>query len=372
MDRTKAWIALSLLPHIGPRSILKLLEVFHGPEEILKAKRSDLVRLDILTKPQIDSLSTGADLDKVGEVLKTVDKMDACIICLDDPVYPSLLKEITDPPVVLYVKGDISDIQPAIAIVGTRAPSHYGQEITFSLARDLSMRGVSVVSGLARGIDTIAHKGSLEGLGKTVAVLGSGIDVIYPSENKELAKQIQQKGAVISELPLGTAPDAKNFPRRNRIISGISLGVLVIEATIKSGAMITARFAGEQGRLCMATPGAVTNIRSQGPHSLIRQGAILVESADDVLADILPQLQGFMKGEEKINSSSLSGKTEDPVKETLKGQELTIEEIAEETGLTISEISQRLTSLELGGEIVRTRGNRFSVRSEIKNHNKKA
>lgn len=357
-SKKQAWVALTLIPHIGPRSILKLLEIFKGPEEILKAPRSELRALNVLTQPQLKALTSGPDMDEVGKTLKKLDGMGADVIVLNDPEYPGILKEISDPPPVLYVRGNISDIQPAVAMVGTRAPSHYGKEVAHFIARDLSIRGISIVSGMARGIDTLSHTGALKGSAKTVAVLGSGLDIIYPAENKELSEQIVSKGAIISEFPPGTKPDAKNFPIRNRIISGLSLGVIVVEATIKSGAMITARLAGEQGRFCMAVPGAVTNVRSQGPHSLIRQGAILVENADDILMEILPQVQTMVKTDDKNAEETI-----DPIKEVIRGQELTIEEIASEIGKGIKETSKMITMLELNGEIIRIKGNKFTARS---------
>ncbi|MEA3222388.1 MAG: DNA-processing protein DprA [Thermodesulfobacteriota bacterium] len=354
----QAWVALTLIPHIGPRSILKLLEIFKGPEEILHATRSELVALNVLKQSQLKALTSGPDMDEVGKTLKKLDSIGADIIVLSDPEYPDILKEISDPPPVLYVKGDISDIQPAVAMVGTRAPSHYGKEVAHSIARDLSIRGISIVSGMARGIDTLSHTGALKGSAKTVAVLGSGLDIIYPAENKELSEQIASKGALISEFPPGTKPDAKNFPIRNRIISGLSLGVIVAEATIKSGAMITARLAGEQGKFCMAVPGAVTNVRSQGPHSLIRQGAILVRDADDILMEILPQVQTMVKTDDKNAEQPTNS-----IKDVVSGQELTIEEIASEIGKGVKETSKMITMLELNGEIIRIKGNKFTAKS---------
>jgi DNA processing protein len=315
------------------------------------------VALNVLKQSQLKALTSGPDMDEVGKTLKKLDSIGADIIVLSDPEYPDILKEISDPPPVLYVKGDISDIQPAVAMVGTRAPSHYGKEVAHSIARDLSIRGISIVSGMARGIDTLSHTGAFLGSAKTVAVLGSGVDIIYPAENKELSEQIASKGALISEFPPGTKPDAKNFPIRNRIISGLSLGVIVVEATIKSGAMITARLAGEQGKFCMAVPGAVTNVRSQGPHSLIRQGAILVRDADDILMEILPQVQTVVKTDDKNAEQPTNS-----IKDVVSGQELTIEEIASEIGKGVKETSEMITMLELNGEIIRIKGNKFTAK----------
>jgi DNA processing protein len=357
MSTIEAWIALDLLPAVGPRTVRKLLEIFHSPEKILSTPVSEIRDTGILNKAQLEALVSGPDDEKIKEVLRGLESAGARAVCPDDPSYPAVLKEIEDPPCVLYVKGSLDDLQPSVAVVGTRSPSHYGKETAFTLARDLSMKGISVISGLARGVDKEAHLGALEGISGTVAVLGSGIDVIYPPEHEKLAEEIAEKGAVLSEFPPGTRPDAKNFPRRNRIISGLSGGVVVIEASIKSGAMITARFAGEQGRLIMAVPGAVTNVRSQGPHNLIRQGAVLVQNADDVMAEIVPQVKSI------LTDAMQMPKISDKIVSLVSGSPMSIDEIARELGTDIPETSRRVSMLELDGKLVRIQGNRFMVRS---------
>lgn len=354
MERREAWIALDLIPHIGPRTVGRLLNALGTPEGILSAGPHIYKELGFLTTPQIDALSTGADRQAVKKVVRQLADMGADCICLDDADYPALLKEIADPPGVLYVKGNLADVPPSVAIVGTRAPSHYGREVAFSLARDLSLRGVSIISGLARGIDTQAHLGALQGLAKTVAVLGSGLDIIYPQENKALAEEIVKKGALVSEFPPGVSPRAENFPRRNRIIAGLAAGAIIVEATTRSGAMITARHALEQGRLCMAVPGPITNLRSRGPHNLLRQGAILVEQADDVLLEIAPQLTGLLPAHDHDAS--------DRIVEIIAGEPLPIEEIALALKTDIAEATRAVTMLELKGAIMRVDGNRFTVR----------
>lgn len=357
MSTIEAWIALDLLPAIGPRTVRKLLERFHSPERILSTPVSLIKESGILNKAQIEALKNGPDEKKVGEVLGALEAAEAYALCLDDPAYPAVLRQIEDPPSVLYVKGSLEDFEPAVAIVGTRSPSHYGKETAFTLARDLSTHGISIVSGLARGIDRQAHLGALDGIAVTVAVLGSGVDTIYPPEHADLSDAIAKKGAVVSEFPPGTKPDARNFPRRNRIISGLSAGVIVIEASLPSGAMITARFAGEQGRLVMAVPGAVTNVRSQGPHHLIRQGATLVQGAQDVIAEIAPQVKGILSDTEP------SLKQQDMIVSLVSGTPLSIEEIARELEVDIPEATRRVSMLELEGAIRRIEGNRFVVRS---------
>ncbi|OPZ58466.1 MAG: hypothetical protein BWY87_01439 [Deltaproteobacteria bacterium ADurb.Bin510] len=242
-----------------------------------------------------------------------------------------------------------------MAVVGTRAPSRYGAELASDLAAELSACGVSVVSGLARGIDTAAHRGSLSGCGKAVAVLGSGLDSIYPRENTQLAQAISARGALITEFAPGTPPEAGNFPRRNRLIAALSLGVIVIEATERSGAMITARLAGEQGRCVMATPGAVTNPRSKGPHRLLRQGAALVENASDVLNEIAPQLKACLKP---------AAASPEPIVALLAGAELLPEEIAASLSLDLSLTVTELTRLEIAGLIEKTAAGRYARRSQ--------
>jgi DNA processing protein len=357
MNHTKAWIALDLIPNIGPKSIQKLLEIFHSPEDILAASASDIQRLGFLNKTQQKSLATGVDEKLLLRAIESLDIHGGHAIGFDDPTYPELLRHIPDPPSVLYIKGDMDDLQPAVGIVGTRSPSHYGKDMAFQLARDLSAMGVSVVSGLARGIDTHAHLGALKGIAKTVGVLGSGIDTIYPPENAGLADKIARKGAIISEFPPGTHPDTGNFPRRNRIISALSMGIVVIEAAYKSGALITARLAGEQGKILMATPGAITNIRSQGPNHLIRQGAVLVRNADDVIMEIAPQIKGFIRNTEKKSEGR------DDIIDICAGQEMSIEDIACELHIDVQEITKRISMLELAGKIVKVEGNRFIARN---------
>ena len=264
MDKIESWIALDLLPAIGPKTSQKLLQVFGNPDSIFAARSSELKDTGILNKAQLDSLNRGPDYEKAKEVMNTLETLSASAICFNDPAYPDILKEIDDPPCVLYSKGSVEELQPAVAVVGTRSPSHYGKDMAFNLARSLSRQGISIISGLARGIDGQAHLGALEGIARTVAVMGSGIDVIYPPEHAQLAEKIFAKGAVITEYPPGTSPDARNFPRRNRIISGLCQGLIVVEATQKSGAMITARYGLEQGKHIMAVPGSTTNVRS-GP-----------------------------------------------------------------------------------------------------------
>lgn len=357
MDRKEAWIALDLIPGIGPKSVIRLLEFFHTPEAIISAPVSRIRELNILNQAQIRGMSRGVDREALRRVKTAIKEHRFSVLTWDDPEYPRALRHIEDPPVVLYVRGSLADFEPAVAVVGTRAPSRYGSDTAYRLSRDLSMQGLSIVSGLARGIDTRAHTGALEGQGKNIAVLGTGIDVIYPPENAGLADKIAERGAVVSELPPGVQPEPGNFPRRNRIISGLSSGVIVVEAAGRSGALITARLAGEQGRIVMAVPGPVTNMRSQGPHRLIREGAVLVRDADDVMEEIAPQIKGL------IEKSETSGQAHDDILRLVGGGPLSIDDIADELGLEVVEVARRVSILELKGEVVRIEGNRFTARS---------
>lgn len=357
MNSTQAWIALDLLPNIGPKTVRRLLQVFGSPQSVFSAPGAEISRLDFLSRVQVDAILAGPDEQRVRHTMETLERTGSMAVCLDDPAYPELLRLIDDPPCVLYSRGTLVDLQPAVAIVGTRSPSLYGKETAFRLARDLSAQGVSIVSGLARGIDREAHLGALEGIAGTVAVLGSGVDIIYPPEHAELASRIGLKGAVVSEFPPGTRPDARNFPRRNRIISGLAQAVIVVEATLRSGAMITARYATDQGKSVMAVPGNVTNMRSQGPHHLIREGAVLIEQAQDVVAEIAPQL-GII-----LDQLKHAGSQSDEILTMASGSPVTIDEIATHLGIDIKEASRRVSALELSGSLSRIAGNRYTTRS---------
>jgi DNA processing protein len=348
------WIILSLLQGIGPITISKLLGSFSSPQNILKLKPSEIRSINYLNKQQTESLIKGADPAALKKIIERLEISGIQTLCINDEKYPLALKEISDPPVLLYYLGDLSELEPSAAIVGTRAPSQYGKETAFTLARDLSLKGITIISGLARGIDTSAHAGALEGISKTIAVLGSGLDIIYPKENSKLAQQISLKGALISEFAPGTEPKPENFPKRNRIISGLCSCVIVVEATLNSGAMITARIAAEQGRQCMAVPGMILNPRTKGPHSLIRQGAALIECADDVIAEIAPQLKAILKEDSKDFNH--------PILKQISASPMNIDEIASCLNMTIQDTMKEVTMLELTGQLKRIDGGRYAIR----------
>jgi DNA processing protein len=285
----REWIALNMTPGVGPRAAAKLLERFGAAEAVFHASRAELEALRL--RPEtVESILARDQLDQAMEEIERVRSIKADILVLDDGVYPALLREIYDPPVTLYVKGAWRECleSPCVAMVGSRRCSTYGQNAAGMLARDLAARGVTIVSGLARGIDAAAHKGALEAGGRTVAVMGTGIDEIYPRDHRRLAEEILQRGgALVSEFPLGTPPAPQNFPYRNRIISGLSLGVIIVEASEQSGSLITARLALEQAREVFAVPGNITSKNSFGTNYLIKgAGAKLVQTWQDVAAEL--------------------------------------------------------------------------------------
>ena len=287
------WIELNMTPGIGPRAAARLLERFGSAEAVYNATRSELEQLR-LAPEAVDSIVARNLRFKAEAEIAAVRKLGGEILLLDDGVYPSALREIYDPPIVLYVKGAWSECldQPCIGVVGSRKCSTYGQNAATMLARDLAQRGVTVVSGFARGIDAAAHRGAVEAGGRTIAVLGTGIDEVYPRDHRKLADEILANGgALVSQFPLGTPPVSENFPYRNRIISGLSLGVVVVEAAENSGSLITARLAIEQNREVFAVPGNITSRNSFGTNYLIKgAGAKLVQQWQDIAAELPPQL----------------------------------------------------------------------------------
>ncbi len=287
------WIALNMTPGVGPRIAARLLEHFGAASAVFDAPRSELERLR-LPEETVASIVARDQHQRAELEIERVRSLGGDILVLDDGAYPALLREIHDPPLVLYVRGAWRECLdgPSIAMVGSRRCSTYGQNAATMLARDLAARGVVIVSGLARGIDAASHRGALEADGRTVAVLGTGIDDVYPREHRKLADEILNKGGcIVSEFPLGTPPIGQNFPYRNRIISGLSLGVLVVEAAENSGSLITARLALEQGREVFAVPGNITSRNSFGANYLIKSaGAKLVQSWQDVASELPPEI----------------------------------------------------------------------------------
>lgn len=303
-EQQKQWLTLFLIPGIGSTTFIKLIARFGSPLEVLSASEKSLS--EVVGKALAHRIVHYREVVDVDTELKLIEKHKVKIITLDDPEYPFSLAEIYEPPLVLYCKGNLlKRDQYSISIVGTRKYSPYGSRVTHFFARGLANAGFTVVSGLAAGIDTIAHQSALDSGGRTVAFLGCGVDVIYPKENKELYERIQNQGAVISTFPMQTKPLGTNFPVRNRFISGFSLGTIVTEATRNSGALITAQHAVEQGKTIFAVPGPIGSPNSEGPHWLIRQGAKLAEKISDIIEEI-PQYARELLKEEMSNIDSES------------------------------------------------------------------
>jgi DNA processing protein len=370
---TRQWLALALTPGLGPTRGRRLVEFFGGVDAVFRASLTELEAVGI-PAVSAQSLGTGRSLELAQDELARAAAAGVKVDSLDDVAYPSQLKQIYDPPLILYVRGNDAVIsQAGIALVGTRHPTPYGLGMAERLSCDLAARGLVIFSGMARGVDTAGHRGALAGKGKTVAVFGTGVDVAYPKENTRLMDQILASGgAVISEFPMGTFAAPQNFPIRNRIISGISLGVLVVEAAEYSGTRITARCALEQSRDVYAVPGNVTNKNSWGPNTLIKQGAKLVATWEDVReelpTDVRLRLQPEGANEPPTGqTASLFQESELPPHEKkifalLKADEAThIDEIVErlEPGLSSSEIFAALFELELAGKVKQLPGKNF-------------
>jgi len=358
------WVALNMTPGIGPRAAAKLLERFGSPEAVYRATRAELEKVRLLPEA-VDSIIARDQHDKAEAEIETVRKLGGDILILDDGVYPPLLREIYDPPITLYVKGDWAECleRPCVAIVGSRRCSTYGQNAASMLARDLAQRGITIVSGFARGIDAAAHRGAIEGGGRTVAVIGTGLDQVYPRDHKKLAEEVlQANGAIVSQFPLTTPPVSENFPYRNRIISGLSLGVVVVEAAENSGSLITARLAIEQNREVFAVPGNITSRNSFGTNYLIKgAGAKLVQQWQDVAGELPPQIAAKLLPpplEEKKKEKSLADQLA-LVPQGLSGFEQSvfkllsadnpahIDMLVNQSRLTISDLTAALLTLEM-------------------------
>jgi DNA processing protein len=358
------WVALNMTPGIGPRAAAKLLERFGSAAAVYSATRVDLEKVRLLPEA-VDSIIARDMHQRAEGEIENVRKLGGDILILDDGVYPALLREIYDPPITLYVKGSWSECldQPCVAIVGSRKCSTYGQNAASMLARDLAQRGVTIVSGFARGIDAAAHRGAIEGGGRTVAVLGTGIDEIYPRDHKKLAEEILESGgAMVTQFPLATPPVSENFPYRNRIISGLSLGVVVVEAAESSGSLITARLAIEQNREVFAVPGNITSRNSFGTNYLIKgAGAKLVQQWQDIAAELPPQIAAKLLppplGEKKKEKSladqlamvpqGLTGFEQSVFKLLSADDPAHIDKLMNQSSISISDLTAALLTLEM-------------------------
>ncbi len=361
MQNIRDLLRLSSVYRIGPTKIRALVAHFETAAEALEASPLELIRVPGITKALATSIAHREDDEEFADdQIQRADKLGARIITIWDKDYPELLKKIYDPPALLYQLGEVTPKdRQAIAIVGTRLPTHYGQQVAESFSQELSRLGITIVSGLARGIDTIAHSAALRAGGRTLAVIGSGLDVPYPPENSNLLDQIADEGAVVSEFPMGTKPDAINFPRRNRIISGLSLGTLVVESAEDGGAMITASTALDQDREVFAIPGNINEKRSSGPHTLIKEGrAKLVNCIEDILAELNLRLdKGALKKEERppVQLSIFEQK----IYELLSNEPIHIDDLAELADKSTSDVLVNLLSLEFKGLIRQLPGKMF-------------
>lgn len=359
MDDDKIyWLALNKVPGVGPILYGKLIAQFGGPKEVFAASGDRLREVEGIGEELVRRIKEGSVLEEGRRELMRAKELGMDIITIREERYPSNLRQIPDPPPLLYVKGDLTEGDAlAVAVVGSRRCSPYGRAFARKVSRELASRGVTVVSGMARGIDTEAHRGALEVGGRTIAVFGSGLDVIYPSENRGLFEEIWRNGAAVSEFPLSTPPERWNFPLRNRIISGLALGVVVVEASSRSGALITASMALEQGRSVFAVPGYAGAVTSRGTHHLIKEGAKLIEGAEDILEEILPQYEG---GKEKAPSGDLT-REERKVLEVLEVGPMQIDEIARKVEMEVQKLASLLLEMELKGLVTQMPGKVFAL-----------
>jgi DNA processing protein len=354
------WLALGRIRGVGGVSFKKITARFADPAAVFRASAAELAEIEGLHRELIHSIANFNDWAEIDKEIQRARAAGIKMIPFSDAAYPASLRAIADPPPLLYVKGELRDNDSrAIAIVGSRSASDYGRRIARDLARGLASFGFTVVSGMARGIDGMAHESALQAGGRTLAVLGSGVDRAYPPEHEMLYRRISENGAVISELPMGARPVAFNFPARNRLISGLSLGVVVVEATEKSGSLITASLAAEQGREVFAVPGEAGASRSRGSHRLIRQGAKLVETVEDIIEEVAPQLSRRNGDAAPASARSLpenSGPAARQIFALLKETSLQVDQVIEQSGLPAPQVLQVLLDLELQGFVCQTPG----------------
>ena len=351
-DEALDWVALSLVPGVGGETYRRLLAAFGTPDRIFAATPAALgAVVDPRIAAAVPSRPRGEIVDCTAMWLGEAGNR---VLTLADADYPRTLLEIPDPPPLLYVKGRVDLLsQPALAIVGSRNATAQGKKDAESFAQALSAEGFCIVSGMALGIDTAAHRGGLAGKGSSVAVVGTGLDIVYPAANRDLAHRLAEQGAIVSEFALGTPSMAQNFPRRNRLISGLARGVLVVEAALRSGSLITARLAAEQGREVFAIPGSIHSTLSKGCHRLIKQGAKLVESAQDVLEEL---------GWEAAMPQAPAAAAADPdLLSELGHQPCSIDTLVERTGLTADRVSSILLELELAGRVAALPGGLYQA-----------
>jgi len=358
MSSTKDWLTLYLTPGLGSNGIRDLIDHFGSPTEVLSAPKKELLRLPgRLSKKTRAAIGRNDVQSAAAEELSRTTRTGIAILCWDDECFPAWLRNIPDPPVLLYVKGKTGVLsEPGVSIVGSRAASVYGLKMAGELASQLAARGYNVISGLALGIDAAAHRGAMAAGGKTIAVLGCGLDIIYPEQNRELFEIIPANGAIVSEYPLGTSPDSFRFPARNRLISGLGSGVVVVEAAKRSGSLITADLALDQGREVFAVPGRADSIKSTGTHRLLQAGAKLVLNVDDIICEIPPIAD---HGRDQELASGSTDRADEAVAETSEEEKKvlgqlevypkTVDDVIVGSELPVEKVNELLLTLELKG-----------------------
>jgi DNA processing protein len=366
------WLSLLFIPGVGCTLVNRLVEEFGSPARVLSARAEQLLAVEgvgrklagmIVDPVHIETARSRAGL----EVEKKVEQ-HCRVLCPADNEYPARLSDIADPPVALFCRGDTASLcRPAVAIVGSRAATSYGKRVSFELARELARHGVCVVSGMAMGIDGEAHAGALAGGGPTVGVLGCGVDVIYPHQHAALFEKVAAHGLIMSEYPLGTPPDAFRFPERNRIISGVSFGTVVVEASLKSGSLITARLALDHGREVFAVPGRIDSAKSRGTHRLLQQGAKLVNCVDDILEEL--DMAGALDNRDQVvPAGELPVELQEREKQLLSCLDVypvTIDELVRQSGYDAAAVFQLLLGLELKGAVRQLPGQQYERRMEF-------
>ncbi|MCX8030141.1 MAG: DNA-processing protein DprA [Thermodesulfovibrionales bacterium] len=365
----KYWLALTKVKNIGPASVKKLLNIFNTPEMIFKA---DFAKLNnILKEGQAQNIKAFNEWDSIDKEIEKIKRLQIKIVTFVDKEYPEPLKHIDLPPMILYYIGSLRpEDKYSIAIVGSRLMTEYGNRVATKLSSELASYGITIISGMARGIDAVSHRAAIKVGGRSIAVLGSGLDKPYPYENKELFKALQNNGCVLSEFPLGTPPNKENFPRRNRLISGLSLGVLVIEATKESGSLITANYALEQNKDVFAVPGNITSKSSYGTNELIKKGAKLVQTVEDILDELKPHLANYKEYNlrlfEKKTTSTLSqpdiSEDEKDIISIIGNEVVHIDTLTRKlNNLTTGKLYELLLQLEIKGLIRQTEGNKYCI-----------
>ena len=352
MEPREALVALNLIEHVGPVRVRQLLEHFGDAPAILRASRGQLLQVRGIGEDTAEAIANWEKTADLSAEMRRIAEFGCRIVTQDDPEYPESLRQIYDPPIVLYVKGDLGPKDKnAVAMVGSRMTTHYGLEVARKLAYQLAYLGVTVVSGGARGIDTAAHQGALSGKGRTIAVLGTGINLVTPPENAKLFEQIAASGALITQFPFNRPADKQSFPIRNRIVAGMTLGTVVVEANLTSGALITANFATDYGRQVFAVPGRIDSPRSKGCHDLIKKGAKLCEGAEDILSEFEYLFPASNRppsaGQIGVLPALELSENERKVYDALDHEEVGIDDVIRKSGLPSSTVSVALLSLEM-------------------------